>query len=243
MLGTLTPLASAGSTAEAFRSPYWRRNIPVTGDTVVLRNGASSYSIDLSNRSGGEYSFALDESQIQRGNHEVEAFEIVLTLPAVNPPESVTFEWLDRWADFAGLWRLQAGKTYFISFFKVNGEWVGAVAGDLTVPVKTGILGVSREIEGVTVPLEENTLAYFAAVSGSAATFAFDTDGLGTEKDVLCFDLILTVQQDCEITFPVSKWMDFCYPARGFKAGTVHSLTFLTFDGGDTWIGRWNNLL
>lgn len=243
MLGTLTPLSAAGTAAEALRSSYWRRNIPVTGDTVVLRNGASSYSIDLSNRSGGDFSFALDESQITPGRHETEAFEIVLTLPATDPPESVTFEWLDRWADFAGLWRLQAGKTYFLSFFKVNGKWIGAVAGEVTIPVKAGALGVSRNVEGVTVPLEDNTLTYFASVSGASASFAFDTSGLETEKDVLCFDLILSVEADCEITFPVEKWFDFGYPARGFKAGTVHALTFMTFNGGDNWIGRWNNLL
>ncbi|MCR5360344.1 MAG: hypothetical protein K6E55_10720 [Thermoguttaceae bacterium] len=249
MLGTLTPLGtSRNPNATALRSSYRLRNYPVNGSEIVLRDFASSYSIDLSDKSGGSFAYTLNTSQVHQGRHEVLNFEIVLATPAVGSV-AVSFPFVDKWVDFGGLWRIQPGRIYFISVFRIGtGEYIGAVTGESKPITKRGIMGKKRivdpALETGTILLEDNCLTYEETVEGESATFDFVTDYLANQKDVLCFDLVLNIESDNpSITFPVSKWFDFCYPARGFKRGEKHSLTFLSLDGGETWVGRWNNYL
>ena len=242
MLGTLTPLR-AGKALQAERSTLKIRNIEVTGTAIILRDDASSYSIDLSGKSGGSIAYTLDATQTHRAKHEAAGFEIILIMPAENPP-AVSFPFIARWADFAGPWRLRAGKTYLISVFNTDGSWIGAVNGETELRTKKRILGRTRAAEIPAVNLADDCQVYTGAITEAETELTFSTAGLNTGKSVLCFDLILEIEAEtAEIAFPVSGWMDFCYPARGFKRGEKHALTFISLDGGTNWIGRWNNYL
>lgn len=241
MLNTLAPLrARRNLNPSAYRSQSKRRNLEVHGTEIILRNSASSYSIDLSDVHGGERSYSLNTSQTNRGNHEVTSFEIVLILPAVNPP-TVTFPFL-RWADFAGLYRLEPGRGYLISVFRVGQDWIGALSGSTKIPTLKTILGRTEGANTAGIVLQDYKTSYLFSADGEPVAFAFDTGGLSTEKQVLCFDLLVRMQAAITtLDFPVTKWFDFCLPPTGrYTAGETYAFTFLSLDGGSNWIGRYN---
>ena len=243
MLGTLTPFGGR-SAQTAFRSQQKVRQIRVSGTQIALRNSASAYLIDLSDQASGTFAYTLDTSQITQGRHEIASFEIALVMPAAGSL-TVTFPFIDTWLDFCGLWRLVPGRTYFISVFRKGDKWIGSVQGSAVQKTKRGILSVLRRVDPALTPgtvlLTDGCCAYAETV-GADTTFTFDTDGLATSKSVLCFDLLVKMTADAVLTFPVSKWFDFGYPARPFKAGQTHALTFLSLDGGETWIGKHNTI-
>lgn len=243
MLGTLTPLAArAGTTRPAYRNGLKLRQMQVNGTEIVLRDTASAYLIDLSDKDGGSLAYTLNTSQTDPDNHEVASFEIALVTPAENPP-AISFPFISKWADFAGLWRIRPGRIYFINVFRAgNGNWIGSVQGEVRLRTKRNVLGRTAAA-AANIELEDNTQTYtFTAAEDTA--FTFDTAGLRTEKPVLCFDLIVTAETDRPaLTFPVSGWFDFGYPARPIENGTRHAFTFLSIDGGETWVGRYNTKL
>jgi hypothetical protein len=244
MLGTLTPFGGR-SAQTSFRSQQKVRQIRVTGTEIVLRNTASAYLIDLSDQTDGSFAYTLDTSQITPGNHEVASFEIALVMPAAGSP-AVSFPFVDQWLDFAGLWRTLPGRTYYISVFRLGGKWIGSLNGSAVQRTKRGILGLLRRVNPALAPgtvlLTDDCNAYAETVSADTE-FTFDASGLENRKSVLCFDLLVKVEADAALTFPVSKWFDFGYPARPFKAGQTHALTFLSLDGGETWIGKHNTII
>lgn len=248
MLGTVTPLGAARRVNDvAYRSQTKMRNLQVLDSPIVLHDFASIYTLDLSDYDETPLTFGIDTSAIHRGRHEVLGFELILVMPATDPPP-VTFPFVDTWLDFAGLWRFQEGVTYLLSFFQIGGKWFGAVNGTAKLTTKEGLLSRSAKITDTAgtgvIPLGDYCSAYEYTVTQDTLTFDFDTDALLNEKDVLCFDLLLTIDSESEsptLTFPVSKWMDFCMPARGFRKGKKYALTFFSFDAGETWVGRYNN--
>lgn len=249
MLHTLTPLAAPRNVnAIAYRNPLKMRNLAVLDNPIVLRDYASVYTIDLSDYDDDPaLIFGVDTSAIHQDRHEALGFEVVLIMPATQPPK-VTFAFVDRWLDFAGLWRFEPGKTYLLSFFRIGGKWFGALNGTTKLVTQDGILSRTIRVEdddgtGV-IPLSDTCSTYEYTVTEDSLTFDFETDFLGNEKNVLCFDLLLTIESDApELTFPVTRWFDFCYPARGFKRGEKHAMTFISLDAGETWVGRWNNYI
>ena len=244
MLGTLTPFG--GRSAQiAVRSLLKVRQIRVSGTEIVLRNSASAYLIDLSDQTSGTFAYTLDTSQLTPGHHEIASFEIALVMPA-SGPLSVSFQFIDRWLDFAGLWRLLPGRTYYISVIRKGNQWIGSVTGSAVQRTKRGLLSVLRRVDPALMPgtilLADDCNAYAETVSADTE-FTFDASGLENRKSVLCFDLLVKVEADAALTFPVAKWFDFGYPARPFKAGQTHALTFLSLDGGETWIGKHNTII
>lgn len=249
MLHTLTPLVSPRNVNfTAYRNPLKMRNIPVLDSPIILRDYASVYTIDLSDYDDDqELIFGIDTSATHQDRHEALCFEVVLIMPATQPPK-VTFPFVDKWLDFAGHWRNEPGKTYLLSFFRLGGKWFGALNGTTKLVTKDGTLSrtirVEDENETGVIPLSDVCSTYEYTVTEDSLTFGFKTDSLANEKSVLCFDLLLTIESDApELTFPVTRWFDFCYPARGFKRGEKHALTFISLDGGETWVGRWNNYI
>ena len=148
MLHTLTPLGSPRNVnAVAYRNPLKMRNIPVLDNPIVLRDYASVYTIDLSDYDDDpDLIFGVDTSKIHQDMHDALGFEVVLIMPATQPPK-VTFTFVDKWLDFAGLWRFEPGKTYLLSFFRLGGKWFGALNGTTKITTKDGILSRTIRVE------------------------------------------------------------------------------------------------
>lgn len=230
------------STGTAYRSIYRARRIPVSGSSIVLRDYASIYSIDLSAESGGTKSYSLDTARIHPANHEVLNFEILVIMPAVNPPK-VEFPFVDKWLDFGLFFRNEPGTAYVISVFRIGNKYYAANSGTLKLPTFRPLLG-RLEATAAAIDLKDSVTTYRAAVSGET-DFTFSTAGLTNAKSVYSFELLLDFDEETalnDVTFPVSGWLDFGMPYRPWRAGT-HSLTFISFDGGTNWIGRYNSMI
>lgn len=236
---SITPLGSnKNQNQTAYKNPLKMRNMRVSGDSIILRDYVSCYYIDLSDKKGGQYSFTLDTSQIHQQNHEVLNFELLVIMPGNDAP-TVNLPFVDRWLDF-GLWcRFEAGKAYVISCIRLNGVIYGSLVGSFSLPTYRNILGKTKAVESDIV-LDDGIITYRTDVN-TDTEITFNADSLKTNKDVLRFDLLLSVKTDRPtITFPVVRWVDFGYPFVPYESGYTYVFTFFSFDGGNNWLGKYN---